>query len=246
MRTTRSLGAVVLLALALVLVAVLAYQAQDAARSHQRTAERTLSDYASFAGWQLSQQAKNNILGAIILSLSRPASHLNPADLDRTVMAPEEVEVVARSMVEYWCHCFQGVRYFFRYDWQDGTFRTTATKVPDEALAWARDTIVAYAKSLPPVNGKQPTVFGSPDASYGPLKQLAALLTNDSYAMVFREPARARKDSAAAPPEAVVFVVARDPRDGRPVVIYGYETDPRAFLAPTFSLIHRQTALLPP
>src|SRR5262245_15042077 len=233
MRTTRSLGAVVLLALALVLVAVLAYQAQDAARSHQRTAERTLSDYASFAGWQLSQQAKNNILGAIILSLSVPASRVNPAQLDQTLMSPEAVEDAARGMVEPWCHCFQGIRYFFRYDWHDGTFRTTATQAPDEALAWARDTIVSYAKLLPPVTGRQPTIFGSPDASYGPLKQLAALLTNDSYAMIFREPTKSRKDSAAVASEAVVFVVTRDPRDARPVAIYGYETDPRAFLAPT-------------
>ena len=33
---------------------------------------------------------------------------------------------------------------------------------------------------------------------------------------------------------------------GRPVVIYGYATDPRTYLGPTLSLIHRRNALLPP
>jgi hypothetical protein len=50
----RSVGTVLLLTLALVLVGVLVYQAQDAVRSQQRIAEATLNDYASFADWQLT------------------------------------------------------------------------------------------------------------------------------------------------------------------------------------------------
>ena len=58
-RSPRSLGTLFLLALAVVLVAVLAYQAQDAARSHRKTAEGRRKGYASFANWEVTQEAKN-------------------------------------------------------------------------------------------------------------------------------------------------------------------------------------------
>ena len=75
------------------------------------------------------------------------------------------------------------MRYFFRYDWQDGTFRTTETDLPDADLAWARDTIVSFAKRMaPPDRGI--VTFGSPGGG-SPVKNLNVLLTNDSYAMLF-------------------------------------------------------------
>jgi signal transduction histidine kinase len=249
--STRSLGPVLLLALALVLVAVLAYQAQDAARSHQRMAESTLGDYASFADWQLSQQAKSSLLTTVVTSLAAHASQVNPKLLDSSLVSPEQIEATARVMADSWCRCLGGAQYFFRYDWKDGTFRTTATDLPDAALAWARDTIVAYTRSLPKLTGRRPLTYGSPDGRFGPLKQqLGAVLTNDSYAMIFRDetagasaPASAQEPST---PPVLVFVVARDPVGGEPIVIYGYATDPRPFLAPTFALIRRENALLPP
>jgi signal transduction histidine kinase len=143
-------------------------------------------------------------------------------------LAPVEVEDIARQMVS-WCDCLGGVRYFFRYDWKDGTFRTTETDLPDADLAWVRDTMTAYTKALPPLRDRQILAFGSPDGRYGPLKNLAVILTNDSYAMLFGE--RNRR------PVLVVFVVARDIDHGLPVEVYGYVTDPTPFLAPTFANI---------
>ena len=63
-RSPRLVGTVALLILALVVCAVLAYQAWDAARSQQRTADSALHDYAKIADWQLTQQAKNALLDA--------------------------------------------------------------------------------------------------------------------------------------------------------------------------------------
>jgi signal transduction histidine kinase len=222
------IGTVALLILALVVAAVLAYQAWDAARSQRRTAESTLHDYAKLADWQLTQQSKNALLTQVVTSLMWQASHVNPDSLASTVLAPAEVEDIARQMVS-WCDCLSGVRYFFRYDWRDGTFRTTETDLPDADLAWVRDTMVAYTKALPPLRDRQILAFGSPDGRYGPLKNLAVVLTNDSYAMLFGE--RNRK------PELVVFVVARDINRGLPVEVYGYVTDPKPFLSPTFANI---------
>ncbi|MBW8839491.1 MAG: hypothetical protein JF602_06515 [Gemmatimonadetes bacterium] len=160
MRAPRSLGTILLLALALVLVGVLVFQAQDAARSQQRIAEATLNDYASFADWQLTQQAKSSVLSSVITSLSAQASRVDPRRLAQTMVTPEQAEADARAVTESWCQCMRGVHYFFRYDWADGTFRTTANELPDAALAWARDTVASYAKALPPISGPQPTTSG--------------------------------------------------------------------------------------
>jgi len=227
-RSPRLVGTVGLLITALVVAAILAYQAWDAARSQRRTAESTLHDYAKLADWQLTQQSKNALLTQVVTSLVSQASHVNPDSLARTVLEPVEVEDIARQMVS-WCDCLGGVRYFFRYDWKDGTFRTTETDLPDADLAWVRDTMVAYSKALPPLRERQILAFGSPDGRYGPLKNLAVILTNDSYAMLFGE--RNHR------PQLVVFAVARDINRGLPVEVYGYVTDPTPFLAPTFANI---------
>ena len=243
MRSPRSVGTVLLLALALVLVAVLAYQAQDAARSHQRIAESTLRDYASFADRRLSEQAKNGLMTTLMTSFAWAASRVNPRELEASLVPPEELEAAAREMAESWCRCLAGVQYYFRLDWKDGTFRTTATNLPDAALAWARDTIVAYAKALPRQTGHRPMTYGSADGRYGPLRQLGVVLTNDSYAMIFGDGAPAGVGGETPP--LLVFVVARDPADGQAIVIYGYSTDPRPFLEPTFARIRSENTLLP-
>lgn len=246
MRAPRSFGTVLLLALALILVGVLVFQAQDAVRSEQRIAEATLNDYASFADWQLTQQTKSIVLSTVITSMSAEASRLDPRRPAETVVTPEQAEADARAITDPWCRCLRGVQYFFRYDWWDGTFRTTANELPDAAIAWARDTVVSYVKSLPPTTGLPPTTFGSPDSRFGALRPLGAVLTNDSYAMIFADAAHAHVAGGDSTAQLLVFVVVREPVAGRPVVIYGYATDPTSYLGPTLSLIHRRNALLPP
>ena len=227
-RPPRPIGTVMLLILSLVVAAVLAYQAWDAARSQQRTAERALHDYAKIADWQLTQQSKNALLTQVVTSLMRQASQVNPDSLAHTVLKPVEVEDIARQMMG-WCGCLGGVRYFFRYDWKDATFRSTDTDVSDADLAWVRDTVIAYTNAVGPVRDARVLTFGSADGRSGPFKNLAVSLTNGSYAMLFG--ARNRR------PVLVVFVVARDMNRGLPVEVYGYVTDPQPFLAPAFASI---------
>jgi signal transduction histidine kinase len=221
------MGTVGLLILALVVCAVLAYQAWDAARSQQKSAENALNDYARIADWQLTQQAKNGLLTQIVASLFPPATRLNPAELAQTVMSPVDVQDEALRNME-WCKCMGSVRYFFRYDWQEGTLRTTETDLSDADLAWARDTITAFANKMPPPD-KNVLVFGSADGRAGAFKNLAVILTNDSYGMLFAE--------RRGKPLLLVFVVAREAEHGRPVVIYGYATNPRAYIAPVLDTI---------
>src|SRR5215831_577667 len=224
-RSPRLIGTVALLIMALVVAAALAYQGFDAARSQERTVDATLKDYAKLADWELTQQGKNQLLTQVVTSLMRQASHIDPKRLAATVMTPVEVEDMARETVG-WCKCLGGVRYFFRYDWADGTFRTTDTDLPDAELAWARDTMAAFTRAQP-----KPDLnilsFGSPDGRFGPFKNLAVVLTNDSYAMLFGQ--------RGGKPTLVVSVVARDAERGQPVAVYGYVTDPQPFLAPIFA-----------
>jgi signal transduction histidine kinase len=63
--------------------------------------------------------------------------------------------------------------------------------------------------------------------------------------MIFADTERAHVATDASTPQLLVFVVVRE-STGKPVVIYGYATDPRTYLSPTLSLIHRRNALLPP
>ena len=239
-RSPRLVGTVALLSVALVVCVVLAYQAWDAARSQRNTAEGALHDYAKIADWQLTQQAKNALLTQVVTSLSSQASQVDPARIPETLLSPAAVEDAARSMVD-WCDCLGGVRYFFRYDWRDGTYRTTETSLSDDDLAWARDTIVAYTRSLPRIRKREWLAFGSPDGRFGPYKNLAVVLTNDSYAMLFGQ--------RRGKPVLLVFVIARDIDNGLPVVLYGYATDPHAFLWPVFENIRgargSRSALLP-
>src|ERR1044071_6643190 len=175
-RSHRLVGTVGLLTLAMVVAAILAYQAWDAARSQRRTAESTLGDYAKFADQQLTQQARDGMLKQVVTSLIDQASALSPDSLALTVLSPAEVEDAARRMVD-WCHCLSGVRYFFRYDWADGTFRTTDTDLPDADLRWVRDTVAFYSKSLPPLRDRAIYQFGF---SGGRAASMAVILTNDS------------------------------------------------------------------
>src|ERR1043166_8969271 len=204
-RSPRLIGTVGLLILALVVCAVLAYQAWDAARSQQKSAVNALNDYAKIADWQLTQQAKNALLTQVITSLVSPATRVNPDSLKQTVVPPIAVESEAHRLAD-WCACLSGVRYFFRYDWAEGTFRTTETDLADADLAWARDTIIAFARKMP-LPDNSVVMFGG---GTGRFKNLAVILTNDAYAMVF--------GGRNGKQVLLVFVVAREAARGEPVV----------------------------
>src|SRR5688572_7786709 len=209
---SHSLGAVIFLALALVLAATLAYQAADAARSHQRTAERTLKDYASFASWQLSQHAKNNLQTTLVMGLVSAAARVKPDSLESSLLTPYELAALVEDRA-MWCNCLGKVGFYFRFDWKDQTLQTTESTLPVKVLRWARDTIADYVRVLPKINELTPLTFGYADGSAGPLKVLSVVLTNDSYAMIISEP--------DGKPRLLAFVVSRDLK-GEPVVVYGF------------------------
>ena len=79
-------AAIVLLLSVLGIAAALAYQAQDAARSHRATTENVLRDYATFASWEFSRIAQrdlDNTLGSVIGAVSAGCRDNTPPDLTR-------------------------------------------------------------------------------------------------------------------------------------------------------------------
>ena len=64
-RPSRSTVIVALLVATLGIAAMLAFEAQQAARSHRATAENVLRDYSAFAAWELSRTSRTQVLNVI-------------------------------------------------------------------------------------------------------------------------------------------------------------------------------------
>jgi hypothetical protein len=78
--------AIVLLLTILGIAAALAYQAQDAARSHRATAENVLRDYAAFAAWEFSRLASReltDVTGSVLGVAAAGCRDTAPPDLAR-------------------------------------------------------------------------------------------------------------------------------------------------------------------
>ena len=236
-RTARSglTYTVALLLLALALVVVLAWKAQEAARSHRDTAERTLRDYAKFAAWEYAQRARMNLLTTTVSSLIVPLSHVNPDDPAFRLPSPDSFARDVKMRMD-WCGCMDSVRFFFRYDWRDGSFVTSGGDAPAGVLRWVRDTITAHPRIFPSPDGLKPLAFGSA-AGGGGLRRLSVVITNDAYVNVFaHQGGRLR---------VVAYVLSRT-SDGRPFATYGYESDAASFAGPALERVLARERLLPP
>src|SRR5678815_3891336 len=134
----RSRLLVALLAFALVLTAVLAYQAATSERSQRRAAERALHDYASFAMWQLNQQASQELLSAMIATFIVPLTRVNP---DTPESWPSPADFMAASRQPYVpAKYLDGVRFYFRFDWRDSAMTIAGEQPSAAVLRWVKDT----------------------------------------------------------------------------------------------------------
>lgn len=228
----RSTLLVGLLVLALVLTAVLAYQAATAERSQRRAAERALHDYASFAMWQLNQQATQELLSSMITTFIVPLTRVNENTPETW---PSPADFMAASRMPYVpAPYLDGVRFYFRFDWRDSAMTIAGQEPSAKVRQWVRDTVASYPRrfEVPEVRTQ---AFGS--AERNPAKRLGIVITNDSYI--------ASVDSIDGRLRIVCYVVSRG-TDGRPLVTYGFETDAASFIVPVFQQVLEHTPLLPP
>jgi signal transduction histidine kinase len=80
-RKSRSPVIVVLLVATLAMTAMLAYEAQQAVRSHRATAENVLRDYSTFASWELTRLARQQLMQVMSTHLERVKSAARAGDL---------------------------------------------------------------------------------------------------------------------------------------------------------------------
>jgi signal transduction histidine kinase len=217
---------------ALGLTGVLAYQAVDAERTHQVAAKRALDDYASFAAWQLNQQAGQEILSAMISTFIVPLTTVQPND-PKSWPSPEEFRAASLQPPAP-ARYLDGVRFFFRLDWKDSSVTVAGEKPSAAVLKWVKDTVSSAPSRFgtPPIRTQ---AFGSADRS--PARRLGIIVTNDSYV--------ASVDSVDGKLRVVCYVISRD-MEGRPLVTYGFETDARKFMQPLIDSVLARSMLLPP
>jgi signal transduction histidine kinase len=229
---SRSALLVSLLVFALILTGVLAYQAIDAERTHRAAAKRALNDYASFAAWQLHQQAGQEILGAMISTFIVPLTRVQSND-PKSWPSPAEFRAASLqppAPAKY----LDGVRFFFRFDWRDSSVTIAGEQPSAAVLKWVKDT-VASAPSRFGTPSIRTQAFGSADRN--PAARLGIIVTNDSYV--------ASVDSVDGRLRVVCYVISRD-YEGKPLVTYGFETDARNFVQPLMDSVLSRSMLLPP
>ncbi|MEO5904963.1 MAG: HAMP domain-containing sensor histidine kinase [Gemmatimonadaceae bacterium] len=231
-RRSRSALLVSLLVFALILTGVLAYQAIDAESTHRAAARRALNDYASFAAWQLHQQAGQEILGAMISTFIVPLTRVQSND-PKSWPSPEEFRAASLqppAPAKY----LDGVRFFFRFDWRDSAVTIAGDQPSVAVLKWVKDTVSSAPSrfAIPPIRTQ---AFGSADRN--PAARLGIIVTNDSYV--------ASVDSIDGRLRVVCYVISRDIY-GKPLVTYGFETDARNFVQPLIDSVLMRAMLLPP
>jgi signal transduction histidine kinase len=86
-RKSRSKVIVLLLVATLGMTALLAYEAQQAARSHRATAENVLRDYAAFGAWELSRVGRQQLLSVIQTELQEVHQAVKDGNLARALTA---------------------------------------------------------------------------------------------------------------------------------------------------------------
>jgi len=134
-----------LLTLTVILVASLAYEAHDAARSHRVTAERALRDYASVAAWEYVANVQDR-LNASAGEVLSPVTSVRASSPYELLAPPDLLTAPAGDILE--CRAVSGdsARVDFRVDLRDGSVALGRTKADSDFVSWLRDTVVTHTR----------------------------------------------------------------------------------------------------
>lgn len=229
---------VVLLLFALALTGVLAYEAQTAAKSHRVAAEAALSDYASFAMWELTQHAEQDMLGALISTLIGPLTLVDPESSRYWPTAADFRVAVGDQPVN--AKYLKGSRFFFRFKWKDSSVLTSGRRPSRAVLKWLKDTVASYPQRFPfdpEMTARTRSTPSGDSSEKTSTRPLGVVVTPESYVTTI--------DSVDGQWRMLAYVVARS-RNGEPLVTYGYETSPQSFVTPFFYRAVQRNPLLPP
>lgn len=133
----RSSPTAAILLLTATLAGVLAYQAWDAARSQRATAEGALRDYASFAAWEFSISAKEELYKTLV-AIFGPVHHEKPVPRGAPLAPPSILEHALTERVL----CSDATPYFFRIDLPENRLVIHGRRPSDAMQRWIRDTVL--------------------------------------------------------------------------------------------------------
>jgi signal transduction histidine kinase len=136
-----------MLLLALGLAGALAYEAQDAARSHRATAEGALRDYArvsAFLVMRLSRQGMSSAAGMHLYPFEQVAVHGS-----EPLPSIESLRRKTVPMSCTTCVTVDSVRSYFLLDLRDGAMSTTGQPFTPAFRAWVADTVRGWARGRP-------------------------------------------------------------------------------------------------
>jgi signal transduction histidine kinase len=231
------------------LAAVLAYQAQAAARSNVRRAEATLRDYSAFAAAEYGRQVRLQVQPLLRLSLQGVPAALNfmepPVDPDARLVG----ELVRRQWAfagqGMQCGCLDSVRFYFRVDVAERAIDVApspamagagAGRVPEPVRLWVRDVVLDRIPRLGDVGPPTVRTLGTIDAD-GRSRDFSFFISNDSYVLSV--------GAGEGTPRLLAWVLARDSL-GAPLAAYGYESAPGPWLRPLLERALHEEKLLPP
>lgn len=131
-----------LLVLTLGLVGVLAYQALDAARSHQKVAEQTLKEHAHFAAWELSSALRRELYMQVLAPGLEVVAKSGGVYSGIPLKPISSVKKVAEDFG--WWPAASDLDFVFRYPLDSGPLEYVGDVAPDAATA---DWIVGLLKA---------------------------------------------------------------------------------------------------
>jgi len=206
-----------LIVVALIVTGVLAYQAHDAASSHQEVAQQAVSDLASAAAWQFAERGSMRTVDLISESLMMPLRQMpdggsSPAD-------PSPLHRLSSAM-EDWsdCGCVRVDPPATLFLLQDDELQVEGDPLPTETREWLADTLSTVAAE----RGEE-----SPD--------LDTTQRHPGGGLLFRDEAR----------DARAYVYLFHPTSGEVDATYGWAADAEEVAQAVLEPILASRSLLP-
>lgn len=202
-RRSRSTLIVVLLFATLAMTAMLAYEAQQAARSHRATAENVLRDYSTFATWELTRLARQHLLDAMNHRLEPVRSAARRGDLEQALSATSCPSGCggAQALISAFSATTADLRFSSAGAPLDAAVREVLTRAVQAGLR-DPDNFTCPSLALVPVGGAFRTVVWAPvlDRANRPA-EIVGFVTDD--ALVTQTFQRVLKNNPLLPPSLV-------------------------------------------
>ena len=241
-RDRLSAATAIALTIAVVLLGVLARQSRVEARGHRDTVDRMLTEYAHFAGWEFTTQARGELQGPTLRPFVRAflGAEFDPR-LGPPALAQFAADVTAEANA---CGCLALGGLFYTMSLRDSVLHVIGPPLADKERRWLRDTLLAVARGARASGslvrgGPGPQAAASPPAGAQPPRPRRAVM-----------PAVARGQSIALVPQGrrvMAFVQEfAPPRDAVTGALYGFTADADSLYRPIFERVMTRGRLLPP